>query len=181
MLENFQNFSGGAVGSDSAFDTIGREYGFNNHIHFWYKYKNPKSLPEHEITHEQYLEGREHIYIANKILKRQNIERYMHLLARNWFQVKNADSIYAIGIIKNNVVQGGTSWAVVMAIDNKKPVYFFEQNKNHWYFWNNGKFEVCNTPVLTEKYAGIGTREINENGLKAIRNVYVKTLKILNK
>ena len=176
----FINHSGGAIGSDTKWDEIGREYGFNNHIHYWYKKLNYKSLPEHEITEEQYLEGVEMIHQANKTLKRSNIDKYMHLLARNWMQVKNSENIYAIGYIKNNVVDGGTGWAVQMAIDNNKQVYVFDQNKNNWYYWN-GKFEICNTPVLTEKYAGIGTRNIKVNGIDAIRNVYKKTLNRIEK
>ena len=126
-------------------------------------------------------EGYEKVYVPYytcdvtlQPLKRQNIDKYMHLLARNWMQVKNSDAIYAIGEIKNNIVAGGTGWAVQMAIDNNKQVYVFDQNKNNWYYWN-GKFEYCNTPVLVENYAGIGTRDINENGIKAIINVYKKT------
>lgn len=179
-MNNFTNHSGGAIGSDSYWDLIGREYGFNNHIHYWYLKPNPKSLPEHEITEEQYLEGVEMVHQANKTLKRQNIERFMNLLARNWMQVKNSENIYAIGYIKNNIVQGGTGWAIQMAIDNKKDVYVFNQDKDKWYYWN-GKFEVCNTPVLSESYAGIGTRDIKKNGINAIYNVYKRTRLMLKK
>lgn len=173
---NYTNHSGGAKGADSMWDEIGREFGVTNHIHYWYKKPNPKSLPEHEITEEQYQEGVQMIYLANKTLKRTNIDRYMHLLARNWMQVKMSESVYAIGKIIGKTVDGGTGWAVQMAIDSGKPVYIFDQEKEKWYFWNDTKFEVCVTPKLTENFAGIGTREINESGINAIRNVYKKTL-----
>ncbi|NPV12842.1 MAG: hypothetical protein HPY57_13805 [Ignavibacteria bacterium] len=174
----YTNHTGGAIGSDTKWDEIGREFGVLNHIHYWYKKPNPKSLPEHEISEEDYNEGVQKILLANKTLKRHNIEKYMHLLARNWCQVKNADAVYAIGIIKGNKVDGGTGWAVQMSIDCGKPVYVFDQEKEKWYFWNDTKFEVCVTPKLTENFAGIGTREINESGINAIRNVYKKTFNI---
>lgn len=173
--KDFTLHSGGAKGADTKWDEIGREFGVVNHFHYWYKKPNPKSLPEHEISEEDYQEGVEMIQRANKILKRQNIDRYMHLLARNWLQVKNADSIFAIGMLKGKKqVQGGTGWAVQMAIDEDKDVYVFDQEKEQWYYWNN-VFVACTTPRLTKNYAGIGTRKINDAGILAIRNVYKRT------
>jgi len=173
----FENHSGGAIGADSYWDEIGREYGFVNHFHYWYKRPNPKSEVSHQVSEENYLEGVKMIERANISLKRQHIYKYMHLLARNWQQVNNSEAIFAIGFIKNDTVQGGTGWAIQMAIDEEKDVYVFDQNKNKWYFYNQTKFEYCNTPILTKKYAGIGTRKISEEGINAIRLVYKKTIK----
>ena len=177
--EEYFNHSGGAIGADSSWDEIGKEYRFNNHFHYWYLKPNPKSEPQHQITEKIYLEGVKMIEKANLTLKRQNINRYMHLLARNWSQVKNSDSIYAIGFLQKNMksVSGGTGWAIQMAIDNDSDIYVFEQDKEQWYFWSEDKFEYCNTPKLTKNYAGIGTRKINDAGKNAIRNVYEKTIK----
>ena len=180
-MKDYLNHSGGAKGSDSYWDEIGREHGFNNHIHYWYKKMNPKSEPQHQVTEEDYLEGVKMIERANLTLKRQNINKYMHLLARNWSQVKYSDSIYAIGFIQKNMksVKGGTGWAIAMSIDSEKDTYIFDQDKEKWFYWdyNNKKFLTCVTPSLTKNYAGIGSREISESGINAIRNVYKKTNK----
>jgi len=177
----YYNHTGGAIGADSYWDEIGREFGFDNHFHYWYKKKNPKSQDIHQISEKDYLEGIKMIKKANLTLKRKNIDKYMHLLARNWIQVKNAETIYAIGTIKNKnrtQVNGGTGWAIQMAIDTNKEIYLFDQDTNRWYYWNNNKFQYSNTPILTQHYAGIGTRKISKSGINAIRNVYKKTLKI---
>src|SRR5690606_12297999 len=79
---------------------------------------------------------------------------------------------------------GGTGYAVGMAINNNKPVYVFNQTKGSyeigWYKWDNNSnnFVPIETPILTKNFAGIGTREINENGKQAIRDVYEKTTSI---
>lgn len=172
----YTNHTGGAIGSDSMWDEVGREYGVVNHNHYWYGKKNPKSLDIHKISVELYEEGIEMIRIANKTLKRRNIDRYMNLLARNWAQVKFSDSIYAISTISNGKVDGGTGWAVQMGIDNGKDVYVYDQEVCQWYYWN-GKFEACNTPVLSLDFAGIGSRKLNNDGLEAIKSVYKKTFK----
>jgi hypothetical protein len=173
--KDFTLHSGGANGSDFQFEIIGREFGVINFIHYWYGKMNPHSLPEHEITVEDYLDGVEMVHKANTILKRQGYEKYMNLLARNWSQCKYSDAVYAIGTLKNNkIVNGGTGWCVAFAQLTDKELYVFDQDKEQWYFWN-GKFEVCVTPRLTKDFAGIGTRKINESGILAIRNVYKRT------
>ena len=178
-LNSFINHSGGALGSDSEFDTIGKSKGFKNHIHYYHGKRTP--LGNTEITGEELQEGWEHILVANSTLKRHP-EPYKDLLSRNWFQVKNAEAIYAIGKIlvnnnKFNEVYGGTGWAVQMAIDVGKTVYLFDQRIGMWfrfiyyhphfnYMFKDREFEVCGDPILTKNYAGIGTREINELGKK---------------
>ena len=102
------------------------------------------------------------------------------LLQRNYYQVVNSDAVFAIGNIAGNIVEGGTGWAVQMAIDQGKPVYVFNQKDNNWYTYSNGKFIQTSTPVLTKNFAGVGTREITEAGKNAIKAVYEKTLSQLN-
>ena len=176
--DNYFNHTGGAKGADSTWDEIGREYGFLNHYHYWFKKMNPKSEPQHQISEEDYLEGVKMIEKANLTLKRRNLERYMYLLARNWIQVKNSECIFAIGFLQKNMksVKGGTGWATQMAVDCGKDVFIFDQEKEQWYFWNKDKYEYCTTPSLTNNYAGIGSRDLYISGEKAIRDVYLKTI-----
>ena len=100
-------------------------------------------------------------------------------MLRNWFQVYYADKIFAIGKInKKNKVDGGTGYAVQMAINNSKPVVVFDLNDNQWKEWdyNLNIWQSIDTPILTKNFAGIGTREITQAGVNAIREVYQKTL-----
>lgn len=181
--EEYTNFSGGANGADTEFDIIGRKYGVINHIHFWYKFKNPRSKWEHQITKEQYEEGIIHINKANETLKRRGIEKYMFLLSRNWYQVKNAESIYAIGTFQTKTtVKGGTGYAVQMGIDEKKKIYFFDQEQVKWFYYDHDLEKFIHIQeedkiILTKKFAGIGTREINSHGRKAIEQIYKNTFK----
>lgn len=174
----YENNSGGAKGADTQWDIIGHEYGVTIHHHYWYGKMNPKSKPEDKISEEDFLEGCEMVRSANLILKRKSIEKYMNLLARNWLQVKNSEAIYAISTLKSKKeVNGGTGWAVCFGIMHNKMVYVFDQDKLEWYKYSYilDQFIKCEIPILTEKYAGIGTREINEDGIRAIHDVYKKT------
>ena len=96
--------------------------------------------------------------------------------------MKNSDAIFAIGNLQNRMgiktqMRGGTAWACQEGIDNNIPVYVFDQNTNKWYEWCKGQ-EPCDKfiwlkdiPELTETFAGIGTRDINENGINAIKEL----------
>jgi hypothetical protein len=76
----------------------------------------------------------------------------------------------------NPGVQGGTGYAVAMAILHGKPVYVFDQERNKWFKNIDGKWYESDIPVLTENFAGIGTRNLNNNGKKAIEDAYLSTL-----
>ena len=113
-------------------------------------------------------------------------------LGRNWFQVKNSDAIFAIAdnfytrpdtnAVDMSNVAGGTGWAVAYAAEKidgiERPIYVYVQSKNRWYKYNynKGVFEEYNqTPVLTKRFAGIGTRELKDNGKLAIDNLFKNT------
>ena len=176
-LSTFTNHSGGALGSDTQWDIIGKMFGMVNNKHYYFEgYKTPNGNTAIPINLKN--EADEKLKAANKTLGRRfptSNEYVNNLLRRNWWQVKNSDAIFAISSITDNKVDGGTGWAVHMAIAENKPVYVFDQNKNKWFTWNNNKFVEVDTPVLTKNFAGIGTRKINENGKQAIRDVYEKT------
>ena len=123
------------------------------------------------------------------------------LVRRDYIQAALSDGIFAIsdiilpgekgkeknGIryankVKNAIVDGGTGYAVQMGINLNKPVYVFHQGTNAdnitpvgWYKWDGANFIAIKTPILTTKFAGIGTQKINEAGKQAIDDVYQET------
>jgi len=57
------------------------------------------------------------------------------------------------------VVQGGTGYAVGMAILEGKPVYVYDQEIGRWAANIGGTWKwLDEVPTLTTKFAGIGTR-----------------------
>ena len=176
--------SGGCPGSDMEWENEGIKYGVKTIAYSFYRHvqesKNQKILKAEELN-----EGFEAVKIANKTLKRNPERQYQYvqnLLSRNWFQVKNSDAIFAIGrkfTSYRKIVDGGTGWAVQMAIDNKKPVFVFDQKTKSWYTFNyvNNEFDVIDyIPKLTENFAGVGTREISEDGKNAIKEIFEKNI-----
>lgn len=195
-LKNLTCHSGGAKGSDFLFETIGSEFGVKTRA-YSYKTGYHNSPNKVEISEEDYLEGVEKIKIANQTLQRYGISKFMNLLARNWAQVKYSKQIFAIGSIvepgkkcskgfqnksKYQIVSGGTGYCCQMAIDNFRDVYVFEQNQQKWFRWSYNSMsyrELSECPIVeTQDFAGVGTRQINNVGISAIRELYSRTFNV---
>lgn len=192
-LDRLVCHSGGAAGADTYWETIGDNYGVKTKA-YSYKTKYHTTDNKVEISDSDYEEGVKEITKANRVLSRYGIHKFMNLLARNWSQVKYSDEVFAIGTIVEpgkkgkkgyynksdlEVVEGGTGYAVQMAINNTKPVYVFDQDKDKWFRWSytSLKFIEVTKPlkISYENFAGIGTREIKPNGIKAIEDIYKLT------
>lgn len=183
---DFTNYSGGAVGGDTVWASIGKEYNIGKQVNY-----RPEDIGR--LTQAQKEEVETAYQQAVTSLGRKAISSTTFaggLVRRDYLQAKAADAIFAISALvkpgekdkkgyvnKTNetVVEGGTGYAVQMAINLGKPVYVFDQNNQIWTMYKNGSWVSIETPVLTPKFAGIGTREINEAGKQAIKDVYKKT------
>lgn len=174
-MDNYICNSGGAPGADTIFEVECRKKGIVV-ISWSFFGHNTKSAYRVNLNKEQLNEGFEHVKIANITLKRNifRISPYVkNLLSRNWYQVKNSDAIFAVANLDGeNRVSGGTGWCCSMAIDNKKSVYVFDSNFKSWFKYNYdiNKFEKFEgIPKLTYKFAGVGSREIDDDGINAIK------------
>ena len=198
-LSTYTNHSGGAAGSDTQWDVVGKEFGMTNNKHYYTGVRSPKNAPlgNVDITDEPIaVEGARKVAQAAKQMwdYKYNAMTDKRLI-RNWAQVANSDAVFAIGTLgkKGDIwkgdekkaeprrllkfaVQGGTGYAVEMAIQAGKPVYVFDQVRDQWYKNIDGEWSKSEVPVLTKNFAGIGTREINEAGKQAIKDVYENTL-----
>jgi hypothetical protein len=179
------NHSGGCEGSDMYWETIGRKYGV---LTISYSFPNHTQYGERQLilSPDELYEGWQHVINASSGIKRpyERIEfnpYIRNLISRNWFQVKGADVVFAIGTFTNTkrtIVNGGTGWAVQMAIDVGKDVIVFDQIIDSWFIYDYQlkKFiPLYVVPTLTKQFAGIGTRELKDNGRAAIQQVYRNT------
>ena len=129
---------------------------------------------------------------AKRLGKEARRPATINKLGRNWLQVKNSDAIFAVADsfytrpdtnqLDMSNIAGGTGWAIAYAAEKidgvERPIYVYVQSKNRWYKYNynKGVFEEYNqTPVLTKRFAGIGTRDLKDNGKLAIDNLYKNT------
>ena len=170
--------SGGADGADLQWGMTAGTRG-DAVIHFIFRGHRSKA-PEAEkvvLTRAQLLEADPFLEKANKTLKRRfpgSNDFVNSLLRRNYYQVAWSQACYAISEIdKNQLVKGGTAWAVQMFLDlhPEGKCYVFDQKKEQWFQWKNGWCPIISPPAPEGVWAGIGTRELNEAGKKAIRDL----------
>ena len=187
----FTNHSGGAIGSDTYWGEVGNKYNISTN-HYYLGKKTPNG--NIEISKEDAVEGKVKVTKAAIQMGRINPNHTVknELLIRDWAQVKYADAVFAVTtllqagdkidstrIAKIPQGKGGTGYAIQMAINEGKPVYLFDQVRNQWFTYKNNTWVKTDTPVLTKNFAGIGTRNLNENGKKAIEDVFSKTFNTL--
>lgn len=182
----YTNHSGGAVGADTYWETIGKNYNVSTKA---YSFKGHKSSSENLVilTDEELKIADEHVIKANETLKRFfpiNKPWIANLLRRNWYQVKNSEVIVAISTFDSKgQVKGGTAWATQIAIDNGRDVYVFDQENNKWFEWDydqNKYIEYKKIPKLSSNFAGIGTRDINQSGILTIQQIYDFNFRMMN-
>ena len=178
---NYVCHSGGCPGADMEWENQGNDYGVKT-IAYSFPHHIQEGKNQNILTQEQLNEGWEQVLLCEKPIKRPlhkiKYNQYVkNLLCRNWFQVKNSESIYAVGTLvigSDKIVDGGTGWAIQMAVNSRKPIYLFEQNFEQWliYHYPENKFvEINSIPTLTTNFAGIGTRKINDKGIQAISDI----------
>ena len=168
--EEAEFYSGAANGSDKAWEEAATKAGIkvtNYTVENW----NNLSNEWKERLDKEYQE------IVNILGRRVlDINSYAgKLVRRDMMQADKADAIFAIGTLASNgYVDGGTGYASTRGILRGIPVYLFDQKDSTWKVWDKAakKFVPTSQPSLTKNAAVIGTRELQENGKKAIENMF---------
>ncbi len=180
-IKNYICFSGAAQGADTVWEEECMKYGVKV-VAFSFPGHSSKSKNKKIIVPELLIKGDVYLLEVNKILKRRYPTKNNYannLIRRDVYQSMNSDGVFAISTIENGLCCGGTGWCVHLSILLKKKVYVFEQKLEQWFTWDYDKeeFKECIEPKLVEKFAGIGTRNINSEGVKAIKSLMEKTFK----
>lgn len=182
--------SGGAKGSDVYWGIVASEHK-HKVKHLSFQGHCISSENRYVIEDKDLLLADVYLKEASKYLKRgTGRNRYIkNLLRRNYYQIKDTQSVYAISSTfeKKNIRKlGGTAWACVMFMQKLKkeygegslpqllPLYIFSQSNNVWYQLTSlGSWKgIKKPPTPSGVYTGIGTRDLNDKGKKAIWSVY---------
>lgn len=187
MLGDNICLSGGAEGADLQFGMCAGKLG-HTVIHWSFRGHKTQAPGEEviELTDEQLAEVLPMLRRANKGVGRK-VPRpgtYVYnLLARNWYQVRDAERVYAVSHFDDEgKVAGGTCWATQMFIDRHSGAacecYVFDQDQEQWFVWGGarGWITTDNVPQPYGVWAGIGSRKLKNSGKGAIRKLmgYVK-------
>jgi len=199
--------SGGAAGADSKWDEIGQEFGPIQFKHYYTGERSPENAPKGNVditdTPVAVTGATKVAQAAAQMWGYKYKTMKDQRLIRNWAQVANSQAVYAIApigkegdywgedmkkkpedrrVLAKEAVQGGTGYAVEMAIQAGKPVYVYNDPNakagSHlpkgWYTWDGKNFVAIDTPMLAKNFAAIGSRNMSAEAEQAIRDVYTQ-------
>lgn len=172
-------FSGGAPGTEAEFGRMAEKYGLQEVTFTFEGHKVEHARGLRFLTAEELKRKDVSLSYVSKLLNRTftNAPLMRSILQTIMYQVDSANEIYVIGtIMDDNTVKGGTGWGTEFAKICNKPLYTYDQNRNSWHTWTDGKWERCETPAITHKhFCGTGTRFLEANGKQAIADLFAKS------
>ena len=185
--------SGGASGSDHCFEQTALSlpeynvisHSFNGH-HIVHIDANDRYVVKKHSDTELYGLAMGLIQrAAERLGRRLPSNKYaQRLVLRDYFQVQDTQLVIAVCFLNKygSTIEGGTAWAIECAKERHIPIWVYNQNDDWWYYYSfkDRVFLPCKSlpPAgfvrnKTEytKIAGIGTRQLSDNGRKAISNI----------
>ena len=167
--------SGGHKGAEAEFGRAAKRHGitqttlsFKGHAMEWPV--NVKVMTAAELA-----AGDVSMQIVSKHMGRTYHEA---ALIRRVFQslyhmVNGAYQVFAIGWIQpDNTVKGGTGWGVELAKLFNRETWVYDQEKNAWFRWADGRWNEGAPKIEARPFAGTGTRNLSESGRAAIEALF---------
>ena len=175
-------FSGGANGAESEFGANAEQFGVEE-VNFTFEghaIKRQRGL--RVLNHEELKNGDISLEYVSKLMNRRFTEtpKFRKILQTIWYQVNNGQEVYVIGEIQDDkTIKGGTGWGAEFGKLCNKPLFVFDQKRNAWFHWNQLDWVECekgNEPIVSHNhFTGTGTRFLEENGRKAIRELFERS------
>lgn len=181
-------FSGGAKGADHAWGLMAADKG-HEVIHFTFQgHRSVDDQHSKKLSRMELDEAEHSVVTAAKSMKRRWPSQNPHvndLLRRNYFQVRWSERVYAVANLLPDdksmlKISGGTAWAATMFIDmwytsstlKECELYLFDMKSNKWMQWWETWIDIQRPPAPHGRYAGIGSRDITDEGIRAIFAAY---------
>jgi len=173
--ENCTLYSGGLKGAETAFGEAAQKWSVKE-VNFCYsgqKTKREKNLVV--LSDKELKRGDISMELVSKMMGRSyyETEKIRKVLQTIFHMVNKGHQVFVIGtILEDNTVKGGTGWAVELAKLFNRPLSVYDQEKGKWYSWKQGVWVQENPKIEHESFVGSGTRNLSENGKKAIDSLF---------
>ena len=172
-------YSGAALGAESCFGENAEKYGIDE-VNFSFEgHEIGRTRGIRILNHEELKNGDVSMTYVSTLMQRSypNTSFLRKVLQTIWYQIHSSQEVFVIGtILENNTVKGGTGWGTEYAKLCNKTLFVFDQIKNQWYEWNKTEWVEHPNPNITNiHFAGTGTRILNDNGRKAIEDLFKRS------
>jgi hypothetical protein len=169
-------FSGAANGAEAAFGAAAEKHGVEEVNFTFAGHNDQRTRGIRVLNHEELKQGDVSLEYVSRLMNRKYHDTALmrKILQSIWHQVNNGQEIYVVGeIMDDGTVKGGTGWGAEFAKLCNKPLFVFAQGRNSWFRWTGTSWSAEQAPVIDHvHFSGTGTRELKENGLKAINDLF---------
>lgn len=171
-------FSGGAPGAEAEFGACAERHGVEE-VNFTF---DGHQIVRHRgvrvLNHEELQHGDVSLEYVSRLMHRRYTDSptLRKVLQTVWYQINSGQEVYVVGtILDDGTVRGGTGWGAEFAKLCNKPLFVFDQDKDSWFHWDGSAWQAlgrADAPVIGHThFTGTGTRNLRENGRKAIENL----------
>jgi len=175
-------FSGGIKGAEEEFGASAERLGIQE-VNFSFEgHSIVRRRGLRVLTNEELKNGDVSLEYVSRLMNRRFTTNptIRNVLQSIWYQVNSGQEIYVVGeILEDRTVKGGTGWGAELAKLCNKPLFVFDQKRDAWFTWNQVDWVECrrgNEPVISHvHFTGTGTRFLEENGKKAVAELFERT------
>jgi hypothetical protein len=175
-------YSGGAVGAEADFGVQAEKYGIEE-VNFTYEGRDiARTRGVRVLSRDELARGDVSLSYVSRLLNRSYTDAptIRKVLQTIWYQVNSGQEIYVIGaVLPDGTVKGGTGWGAEFAKLCNKPIFVFDQGKNAWFTWKDEKWvapaDGQAIRIGDPRFTGTGTRFLEENGRKAVRELFARS------
>lgn len=179
--EQMTLYSGAGKGAEAEFGLWAEAYGIQE-VNFTFPgHPNARRRGLYELSAEELLRGDVSLVYVSRLLSRNYIgkgETFRRVLQTIFHIVSHSREVFVVGEIQEDLtVRGGTGWGAEFAKLNNKRLQVFDQAQNGWFLWTGHTWKPQERVVIREaQFAGLGTRNVEPNGSKAIEALFRDTM-----
>ncbi|WP_027178637.1 hypothetical protein [Maridesulfovibrio bastinii] len=179
--KEFVLYSGGAAGTESEFGAIAEEFGVQEVNYSFEGHQIERTRGMRVLTDNELQNKDVSLTYVSKLMNRNYTRApiFRKVLQSICWQVDSGHEVFIVGaILDDGTVKGGTGWGAEFAKICNKPLYVFSQDRDAWFKWEKDQWLECGKPVIaTKEFTATGTRFLEENGKKAIRELFQRSFK----
>ena len=182
--EEYVLHSGGANGAEREFGVQAERFGIEE-VNFTFEgHGIARTRGVRVLSREELSKGDVSLAYVSRLMNRTYSDALFirKVLQTLWYQVNAGQEIYVVGkILEDGTVRGGTGWGAEFAKLCNKPIFVFDQERDAWSTWAEDRWaEIADSAPLCighPRFTGTGTRFLEENGRRAIRELFERSFR----
>ncbi|HEV8241469.1 MAG TPA: hypothetical protein VGS57_19050 [Thermoanaerobaculia bacterium] len=171
-------YSGGHRGTEAEFGRQAERWGVREVTLSFDGHAMERDRDARVLSEEELRQGDVSMEIVSRHMGREyhRADRIRRVIQSIFHMVVPAYHVFAVGWIQpDGTIKGGTGWGVELAKFFNRPVTVFDQGRNQWFTWAEGRWEPDEPTIPEQAIAATGTRELSDEGRQAIEELFTRS------